>query len=379
MTRAEGCRWKHVILVQTCLHALFFVAALTSSSPLRWLPAIAGTAHAAGTGSRQSPAAAPAMAPAASSGSRSSSARALLLPTRLHGRGVGRAAEWDARIEKRLRELGVAPAPVRPTHDELKCEKAECLERLRLRHGVEVGVRARIDADTYGVKVHLLLVRAGEAQSSFDHGECANCTVSDAEQRLDEMIARALARRTGGAEGASPATASGASPGTAPAAAVAEAGGSRGGLGRGPVEGGPPDSRSPESRSPDIRSIDEPMARVPLSAPRPAWLTGADIGLGVAIAVGAVGVGLGARLLADDGKGTCSTAAPVTQCPQLASTAGLGAGLLVAGGVLVIGGAVAIGVLESRSASSRRSLASLTSLAPVVGPGLGGLSLGGTW
>jgi len=263
--------------------------------------------------------------------------RALIVPSVLQGRGAGKVAEWDARIDARLLALGVVVAPARLSEDELRCAQIDCLERLRQRHGVDLVLRARIDAEPLGVKVRLLMVRAGEARNSVDQAECAECSVDAAARRLDELIARAL----------------GATPGvSAPA--------------RAPLAPDVPDTSG-------IRPID--TRPPPAPAARPRWLTATEVVLGVVAGGGLVAAGLGARLLYDDGRPACTLAAPATQCPRVYDTLGLGAGLIAAGAVLAAGGAAGIGALEVKFGRGRSARAAL---APMLAPGGAvGLSLGG--
>jgi hypothetical protein len=268
--------------------------------------------------------------------------RALIVPSVLQGRGAGKVGEWDARIDARLLALGVVVVPARLSEDELRCAQIDCLERLRQRHGVDLALRARIDAEPLGVKVRLLLVRAGEARSSVDQAECAECSVDAAARRLDELIARAL--------GATPGVLA---PGPARAATPA-----------GPEVG-------------ELRSLEGGPSPSPLPPARPRWLTATEVMLGVIGAGGLVAAGFGIRLLHDDGLPACGLAAPATQCPRVYDTGGLGAGLVAVGAVLAVGAAVGIGVVEVRLGRGRSARAAL---APMAAPRGGvGLQLEGAF
>lgn len=82
-------------------------------------------------------------------------------------------------------------------------------------------------------------------------------------------------------------------------------------------------------------------------------LLGAGVGLlSVGLAVGAAGGGL----LAIDGQPTCALPDPMTSCPKVRDTIGLGAGLLAGAGVAVVTGAILLGVRARRGAEPRVSL-----------------------
>jgi hypothetical protein len=89
--------------------------------------------------------------------------------------------------------------------------------------------------------------------------------------------------------------------------------------------------------------------------------------------IGVVGLGLGAKLLADDGKPKCTTSPPITQCPELADTKGVGLGLLVPGVILAAGSIVSIAV---QMALPRRPPVTIQ---PVVDKQAAGVSVSGAW
>jgi hypothetical protein len=125
-----------------------------------------------------------------------------------------------------------------------------------------------------------------------------------------------------------------------------------------------------EAQPPPKQEAEYPKAPPPPIAPRPPlWrlgLAAGGAGLGVLL------VGIGGKYLYDDGRGLCDLQPPQQQCRNLASTQGLGIGLVVAGGALAVaGGAFFIHDLVVQRRAER------IAFAPLIGPQVAGVSVGG--
>jgi len=120
------------------------------------------------------------------------------------------------------------------------------------------------------------------------------------------------------------------------------------------------------------------LAPAPVAAPAPARRgarpLGAEVGLSLAIAVGAASTALGAYALSQDGAPACHPGAPGAHCPALVDSALTGGLLVGIGGALAVGAAAALAVVEVRARRGERGeRPAALGVAPVLLPGGAGL------
>jgi hypothetical protein len=120
-------------------------------------------------------------------------------------------------------------------------------------------------------------------------------------------------------------------------------------------------------------AADSPQPSRPARSRR---LVGAEVGLGIGIAVGVAAIAYGALAISQDGTPACRTTGPGVHCPNVVDGTVPGAIFVGVGGAITIASAAILAVLEVRA---RHEAPPPVSLAPLAWRDGGGLAVGGAW